>query len=447
MMMYIACRCVVGQIIAGGGMRAGYLKLDVNKISFLFFVLLFRVVLDFVYTFFVSDLFAYEGYGFELNPQNYLVSWVIYLLSMVMLSDRIERISHYFFATAVLSVIAPLTSMYGLDTARPLFPVLISIGALFWAYLLSRLRIISFKGLPAVRSGRVLAISISIAFVLFLLFWFFVSGAKPNLNFSKVYEYRQDNAELAARGVLAYTNNWTFQIFSIYLMCFSLYYKKYLWFFVLLAVQVYFFAFAAHKSILFLPILVLSVWVYFRRSNSLLMLPIAFVVLVLLAMLANVVFDDLWLTSLLARRVFFMPASLSFTYFEFFSANAHTYWANSILSGVFVYPYGDVNIPYVIGEYLGTPEMGANNGFVSSGYAHAGVLGVFSYATIVGVLLRLVDDVSSGCMPTWVAVAISVVPLRSLLISSDLFTVMLTHGFIVAIFLMYLSRKRQIISS
>ncbi|MNJ14191.1 hypothetical protein D3C77_84060 [compost metagenome] len=427
-------------------MQVSYLKSDINRFAFLLSVLLFRLVLDFSYTFFISELFLYDGFGYEFDSVNYSISWVVYLSSMLMLSDRIEKVSHYFFATAVLSVIAPLTSMYGLDASRPLFPVLISVGALLWVYIFSRLSFISFKGLPAVKSGRGLAITISAGFVVFLLFWFFLSGAKPNLDISKVYEYRQANADLAAQGILAYTNNWTFQIFSVYLICFSLYAKRYFWFFILLAAQVCFYAFASHKSILFLPVLVVSVWVYFRNSNSLLMLPLAFISIILVAVFANVVFDDLWLTSLLSRRVFFMPASLSFIYFDFFSTNAHTYWSNSILSGLIVYPYGDVAIPYVIGEYLGAPEMGANNGFVSSGYAHAGVLGVFSYATIVGVLLRLVDDLSSGYMPVWMAVAISIVPLRSLLISSDLFTVMLTHGFAVAVFLMYLSRKREVVS-
>lgn len=423
-------------------MQAGYFKLDINKASFFLLVLLFRVVLDFSYAHYVSELFSYDGFGYDFQVINYLVSWVLYVVSVVMVSDRILRVSHYFFATAVLSIVAPLTSMYGLDSERSIWPVFVSIAALFWVSFLSRLAVISFKGLPPVKFGRPLAMAVSIAFVLFLMVWFFVSGAKPNLNISEVYDFRQANADVAAKGVFAYTNNWTYQIFSVYLMCMALYARRYVIFLVLFIVQIYFFAFASHKSILFLPLLVLSVWFYFRHSNSLLMLPLAFIALLLVAMLANSLFDDLWMISMVARRVFFVPASLCFTYFEFFANHAHTYWANSILSAFLAYPYGDIGIPYVIGDFLGKPEMGANNGFISSGYAHAGVWGVFFYATILGVLLRLINDISTGYMPLWLAVAISIVPLRSLLISSDLFTVMLTHGFAVAVCLMYLSRKR-----
>ena len=423
-------------------MRTTGISISANKIGFILAVLLFRGVLDWSYAFFVSDIFGYDGYGFKFDLGAYLSSWIIYVVSMGMLSDRVKNVGHYFYVTAVLSVIAPLSSMCGLDSDRPFFPLIITVLALYWVYFLASVPLVSFRKLPVVKQGRKLAIVISILFVVFLIFWFSASGAKANFDISKVYEYREANAKLAAQGVLAYTNNWTFQVFSIYLICFALYFRRYFILCLLVAVQVFFFAVSAHKSVLFLPLLVISVWFYFRRSDSLLIIPAAFVFLILLSMFTFVAFDDLWLTSLLSRRVFFMPASLSFAYFEFFSTHAHTLWANSIMSGLFVYPYGDVGIPYVIGDYLGYPQMGANNGFVSSGFAHAGVLGVFFYATLIGLLLRVINDISQGFMPVWVAVAISVVPLRSLLISSDLFTVMLTHGFAVAICLIYLSRQR-----
>lgn len=421
---------------------AGCLTLNANKFGFFVSVILFRGLLDFSYANYVSELFSYDGFFYEFNGWQYVLSWMLFLISLTMVSDRVLKVSHYFFATAILSVIAPLTSLYGLDSERPLLPVVVSIIALFWVYFLSRLAVISFKGLPPVRHGRQLAVSLSICFVLFLVVWFYASGARPNLDIAEVYDFRQANADLAAQGVFAYTNNWTYQIFSVYLMCMALYARRFWVFLLLFGVQVYFFAFAAHKTILFLPVLVLSVWLYFRRSDSLLMLPLVFIGFLLIAMVANAFWGDVWLISMVARRVFFVPADLAFTYFDFFSQHAHVYWSNSILSAFSTYPYGDVGIPYVIGDFLGKPEMGANNGFVSSGYAHAGVLGVFVYATILGVLLRLLNDISSGFMPVWLAVAISIVPLRNLLISSDLFTVMLTHGFAVAICLMYLSRKR-----
>lgn len=427
-------------------MAAEYSVLNVNRMVFFTSIILFRGLLDFSYINYVSELFSYDGFFYEFDGWQYVVSWMLFLISLTIVSDRILKVSHYFFATAMLSVIAPLTSLCGLDSERPLLPVVVSITALLWVCFLSRLAVINFNGLPPVRHGRQLAVLLATCFVLFLVLWFYTSGAKPNLDIREVYDFRQANADVAAQGLFAYTNNWTYQIFSVYLMCMALYARRFLVFLLLLGIQIYFFAFAAHKSILFLPFLVLSVWFYFRYSDSLLMLPLLFIGILLISIIANVFWGDVWLISMVARRVFFVPADLTFSYFDFFSQHAHSYWSNSILSAFFTYPYGDVGIPYVIGDFLGKPEMGANNGFVSSGYAHAGVFGVFVYATILGILLGLLNGISSGFMPVWLAVAISIVPLRSLLISSDLFTVMLTHGFAVAMCLMYLSRKRSLMA-
>lgn len=423
-------------------MRPIMLSISLHKLIFMFLVLMFRALLDVSYVTVITQSFGSEGFVLDVHALNYVVSWAIYMLSLILLSDRVRSVSHYFFAAAVLSLVAPLTSLYGLDASRPVFPVLISVSALFCSYFFCNQNIISFKGLPIILGGRVMAVALSLFFVGFLVIWFYFSGAKSNLDFSAVYEYREQNAELTAQGIFAYTNNWTFQVFTIYIICFALFARRFFAVLLLLAVQVYFFSVASHKSILFLPLLVISVWYYLGRSDSLLILPAACVGVILLTLISYTVLGDLWLSSLMSRRVFYVPADLCFVYFDYFSSHAQVYWSNSILSSLLAYPYGDRGIPYVIGEYLGKPNMGANNGFVSSGYAHAGLFGVFFYAILVGLLLKLVNDLSRGSMPIWVAIAISIVPLRSLLLSSDLFTVMLTHGFGVAIVMMYLSRKR-----
>ncbi|MFB1632413.1 MULTISPECIES: hypothetical protein [unclassified Pseudomonas] len=422
------------------------LKVSAHKCLFFFALLLFRGVMDLSYGFVISEAFMYEGFLMHWDVGQYTLSWIIYLISFGFVSDRVLKVGDYFFAVALLSVVAPLSTMYGLDAEKPVDPLLVTVFALYIIYYISRLGIFSLKKLPVVVGGRFLAVCISLLFVVFLVFWFVASGARPNLDFTQVYEFREANAELTAKGIFAYTNNWTFQVFSIYLISVALFYRKYLFVALLLLVQVYFFSIASHRSILFIPFLVFGSWMYFRYSNSLLVLPVALALIILASIVSYYAFDDVWLSSLMSRRVFFVPANLSFVYFDFFGFNPHVYWSNSILSAFSTYPYGDLGVPYVVGEYMGREGMGANNGFVSSGFAHAGVYGVLFYATIIGLIVRLINDVTVNNMPIWIAVAISVVPLRSILISSDLFTVMLTHGFGIALVLIYLSRTNSVSS-
>jgi len=305
-----------------------------------------------------------------------------------------------------------------------------------------RIKLVSFKSLPTVRSGLSIVIWVSSAFVAFLVVWYYVSGVSLNLNFLKVYEFRAENAELAAGGILGYTNNWTYKIFSMTLFAIALMYRRYFLAILIFLIQVYFFAASAHKGVLFLPLLVFGVWFYFRKTNSLVILPLVFSSVIFLTLLTYFFFDSVFTSSFLSRRVFFIPANLTFAYFEFFDINAKVFWSNSVLSSFLSYPY-EISMAKVIGAHLGNENMGANNGFVASGFAHAGLLGVFFYALIIGILLRIINDITYNTLPLWFAVALSVIPLRNLLISSDLFTVMLTHGFIVALVILFLSRSKN----
>lgn len=419
------------------------IRLSANKIVFFSAAILFRLILDVSYCSVVSAAFSYEGYALDVSWNNLFWSWVIYLASFLFVSDRLFKVSDYFFATTLLAVIAPLTSIYGLDMARPVLPVLVVVLAMYFISLITRINFISFKRVRTVKYGREFAVGISLLFVGFLVVWYFISGARFSLNFSKVYDFRGENAELSASGLLAYTNNWTYQIFNVFLMAFSLFHRRYLWFAILLVIQIYFFAASAHKSVLFLPLLLVGVWFYFRKTSSLTVLPIMFSGVIVVTLLSYFIFDDLWLSSLFSRRVFYVPAKLTFVYFDFFSYNPKVLWSNSILSFFFAYPY-DVSLTHVVNRYLGSDSPGANNGFIASGYAHAGLYGVFIYAFIVGVILRFINDVTHKTLPVWLAVALSIVPLRALLISSDLFTVMLTHGFIIAIVLIFLARFKYV---
>tara|TARA_B110000858_G_C17671803_1_gene412293 strand:- start:42 stop:326 length:285 start_codon:yes stop_codon:yes gene_type:complete len=85
--------------------------------------------------------------------------------------------------------------------------------------------------------------------------------------------------------------------------------------------------------------------------------------------------------------------------------------------------------------------MYANSGFVSSGYAHAGFLGILAYTFVIGMLLKFVNYLSNNSMPLWFAASIIIIPFIFVLTSADLLVVGLTHGMFISIILIYLSRE------
>ena len=409
-----------------------------NTFSFLFSLVFLKLILAFSYSYIISDSFNYSGFNYEFYYGRYLVGWVLYLACFPLLNSILNKVSDYYYLMALMFVVAPLIILYESDLSRSLAPVIAMILSLYTTFIFSNYLPISFKRIARIKGGMKISILLCVFFVLLLVVIYLKTGVKINFNFSKVYDFRIENALASAQGIYSYTNNWTYKVFNMFLFALALHYKKYSVALLVLVVQVYFFGASSHKSVLFYPLLVISSWLYFTRTRKLSIIPYIISVLLIVTVLAKVIYGDLLLSSFISRRTFFVPANLTFIYFDFFANNSFIYWSNSVLSSIFQYPYIE-SIPKVIGNHMGLPDMSANNGYLSTGYAHGGFVGVAFYSILIGFILKFLDDIVSNTIPVWLAVSFSIIPLRNLLVASDLFTVLLTHGLIVALFLIYMS--------
>ncbi|BCN23018.1 hypothetical protein [Vibrio alfacsensis] len=92
---------------------------------------------------------------------------------------------------------------------------------------------------------------------------------------------------------------------------------------------------------------------------------------------------------------------------------------------------------------MGKSGSGANNGLIASGFAHAGIFGVLIYTIVFAFLIKLIDFLGGKVFPVWFLLAAFIVPISSAVLNSDLLTTLSTHGFGVAIFMLYLIRKEK----
>lgn len=400
--------------------------------------MVFRLVLDVSYLLFVNQVFEYSGFILDFSGSVYGLSWMIYLSSLLILRARLLVVSDYFFITFVLFIIAPITSLYGL-TGWDVEPVAVTVLSFFLFVFIVKSSWVKVPYVPSVRQGDKLALLVSGGMMLFLVGWYFISGAKFNLSFSSVYEFRAENAELSSKGLLAYTNNWTYKVFSIFFISYFLWKRNWLLVALGCLAQVVFYGYSAHKSVLFSLLLVFGIWFWFSRSDKAYVLPLGLIFVFCGSLFFYFTFDHVMLGSMLIRRLFYIPAYLTYQYFDFFSNNQFVYWSNSFLSGFIDYPY-DLSVSMMIGQHEGSGG-GANNGYISSGYAHFGYWGVFIYTVIFAFVLRFLDVVTKKTGVLWLSLAVSIIPLRDALISSDLFTTLLTHGLVVIVFLILLIKK------
>jgi len=259
-----------------------------------------------------------------------------------------------------------------------------------------------------------------------------------NLNFARVYEYRAA-AALNLPWFYGYLNPWVSKVVFPFSFLLAILTKKRTMMALSLVGSVLMFGLTSHKGAFFYPFAVLLFWWIAGRRRGLFFVLVGYGLSVIVSLIDYWfgIFGG-WVATLLLRRIIFVPALLNFIYYDFFSQHGFVYWAQSkITFGVVPYRF-DLDVPHLIGyHYFGNPSTGANTGWIGSGFANAGVWGIFIYALIVGMILALLD---AYCRfhDKRVIIAIFVAPMLAVLMSSDLPTALLTHGTLIGLIFLLL---------
>lgn len=405
---------------------------------FILTAIVFRFGLELGYQDFVFPVYEYTGLTLELDSTKYLESWIIFVLLLALFPTRLIRVSDYMLGYLLFVFLSPLLVFYGLTNAdrSHLYIVLGSVA----------LTMIVRSGrpfrIPYVSSGRVISIVLMYAGILAVTVWMLASGGMSyfNLDFAKVYDFRAVVGEVLDQGPMAYLNTWATKVFGPIALALALWHRQFLLAFALVVLHVFWFGVSSHKAILFFPLLVVSVWLGFRFFRAIALMPFGMSLIIGVAYYFYIELGEIMPGAVLIHRVFFVPAELTFKYYEFFSTNPHVYWSESLTSWFLQYPY-DVSTPKVIGAFRGNPEENANNSYLATGYMHAGVFGMAIYGILVGLIMRTLDSIAREGVPVWLVVACSIVPVQALLTSADLPPALLTHGLGVAILLLLLLRR------
>lgn len=406
-------------------------------------MLALRLAMDVSYQLFLNPVYGIDSpinFSYAVEIGRYLLSLLIFMLFVMVIRSRSEDMTNVFMFMSAVFVMAPLTSEYGLNAARPVAPVFCSAIALLLVDLVSRVPLPAAIFSRTIPHGRVLAVGLAAAGVLYLVVWGYVSGAVEyfNLDVRRIYEFRDQIAARLDIGPLAYLNLWTYKVFTIFLICMLLHTRRFGWLLVVLACQLYFFGLTSHRIVLFLPLLPIVFWLYLGRSNELSPVPYVVAAGLLLALYLFLARGMESLPEMVIRRAFYVPSGLIFQWFDFFDTHAHVYWADKLLAPFANGEYVRVNVPRLVGDFL-VPgsNSAANAGMIASGYAHAGYGGVVFYAIVLGFVLGVLNAVVRSGVPLWLVAALSIGPLRTAIADSDLFTSLLSHGLGVAILVLW----------
>lgn len=407
----------------------------------LLFLLLFRVLLDVGYVIFVHPKYEYMNFFLDISyvkiAESYLILGLLYWL---MPKDR-SKLSMIISQILFLVIYVPIQSYYSMaNESREWF----YLSTVFWVIVFGLLKLNIRFVLPKVRLKHPGVLTVFIAVLtglsFFLIFWYM--DFTLNLDFSKVYEVREkfNQTHIPMSGYLI---NWMAKIFLPFLLLTSLFEServKVLPVLLTVLAAVLIFSSTGHKSYLLGFFMALGIAVFLKIRHFFLNLNVSFVFLITTGLGLFLSAGHLMFASMFTRRLFFLPAQISFFYHETFG-DQPVYLSHSILRFFMEYPHELEPAHYIGKHYFGKPENSANNGLVTDGYTNFGSIGVMAWAILFFLLLKLADSISENKnkMVIWPLLFVGFFTF----VNGALFTTLLTHGLIPAFLIAYLYPEKK----
>jgi hypothetical protein len=266
-----------------------------------------------------------------------------------------------------------------------------------------------------------------------------------SLDIERVYEFRRETAENLPT-IFAYVYSNVASVLLPFMLVVSFIRKNYYHFFATIIFTIILFGMSHHKSVLFGPPAALLLYIAFSNSKLFRFFPIIFILIPAISIIEIFYvkifgdFDDIaYITSLIVRRVLFVPAMLDAKYIEFFSSNPYFYWSSSRLFSWAINSGYNLAAPFLIGyEYFSDLDTSANTGIIGSGYSNAGIYGVAIYSSLCGILLSFFRAIGNKIGHEFAA-SVSFIAFFNVISSTDLLTAFLTHGLLLLIIVLFLS--------
>lgn len=405
------------------------------KLIHFFQLAIIKILLEVLYVNYVYKFFEYAGFTYNFSIDSYMFGWLVFFVFSWLLYVKSNLYIFDLYVFLFIVWVIPNIICYAFLSHNIVYFLSICLP-----YILILLFTFNFKVfvIKNIAYGRIFTLFTALV-LLFLVLLHYIStvGFRVNFNILEVYDIRESYAQNYGGGVFGYLSSWAFKVFSIFLLAWSVHVKHRVGIILSSLFIVLLFGFSGHKSAL-AGIFLIPLFYFMYRSRNSLSLMIGGMSSFLLLMIAMLAYESASLfLSVFVRRAFFVPAYLNYIYFDFFEVNQYYYWTNSSFNFISSNSVYNKPLAFVIGEYLGDVGLAANTGFVASGYANAGYLGIGFYTVIMIILMNFINLLAKN-REMFMVMAILIMPVNSLFISSDLPTSLLTHGLLLSLLFLFL---------
>lgn len=431
--------------------RKGKNCCTIDKMIFMIFILIFRVLIDISYELIIVPYFGYSGFSNNKKVIFVIISYLIlccFANVAYIWKKNNDRISKEVLYLLFLISVVPFTTMISFGNlsiefiiANTMFWCLLSLYYIYLPYTRIKWAVghrcwgLSQK----TEDGLLISFLIISLLVIIYISWKY-TRFRINLDLLNVYALRAEARSYRLSTVLRYLFSWSRAVNTVLI---AYYYrrKKYLLTGVAFFLQILSFGIDGSKSVFFYAVCALIVSVFpkinLSKINDYVVLFLSGVTLV---GIGHYLFTGNYvIVSLFVRRLMILPVQLGQNYFDFFTEYAPDFYHGSFLKYLgFKTSYP--NLAYIIGEkFYDSPNMGANNGLISDAIANMGIVGIVIEPLFIIWMLRILDNSSKGLdVRIYVTTALYT---SIVLLNSFIPVVLMTHGILVTIIILKMMKR------
>lgn len=424
-----------------------------KRIIFFICYIGYAVLLYIFYTMYLLKVYVHDHFYNNMTKGSLAISIVLlFFVGLYVFKKRIKTPSDVVVYSLVLINLVPNIVLYAF---MPISPWFLTALVVYWCLLLSISSLFNRYSINGTRikspNNSIFIVVISIL-SLFTILFVGLRFTGFSFDLSSVYTQRSLylNAQLPTLLTYLYA---AIKVFNPIVCVYFLINKKYGFALISGITQILAFACDGSKSSLFSFVLVIVIYLYIRISKKKIKLEkmSLFIIFGVFLLLAIGLFEQhfiktTYVNNYVTRRLLFVPAQLNEFYFDFFESHVPDFFRQSFLRHFgFASPYNR-DIANIIGaNYFNTPDQMCNNGLLSDAFMNFGFVGVFIMPFLVFLFLKLFNRCADHLdqiylIPCFVSIVYT-------FLSSSLFTVLLTHGFLfTCIILLMLPRRRRAIN-
>lgn len=408
-----------------------------RSIKIIIFCILQKVLLEYVYRNIIFPPFYYFGFENNFDLSRCIISWALYVIVPLfnIAGSHNETLSKQAVAFLLNAIYMPCLILYEYMRNTPfvllitLYYVVMILGVNCIYPISVRVRVGKYRNFENV--------AISIGYILgfvVLFVWSYYAHFRIQIDLFDVYTARLAARQFSTPRIIVYMRAMARGVIPL-LVVYSLYKSKKIqatYFIVIQAVQ---FFIDGSKSVVFVLILGIFSYFFIEKCHHIIdKIPEIMTVGAIFAILEHIVLQTSYLANSIFRRAMFLPALLNYQYFDLAENNGFDYYRQSL--GFLGESHYNQSIALVVGsQYYRNENVNANNGLFSDAYVNLGALGCIIMPILIVIVFKLIEGAGERLPKSvW---TVCVIQVFFSFTGSSFFTVLLTHGCLLMILILY----------